>query len=132
MAIAGAARVSITITASIAAARGRRPTAAAHRPMNDSSAATGAAAALRSLRGVSRAPASAHSAGTTTSVAASIATTAIAVANPNDEYVGSPASRNPISDTSTVVAAITAERPAVATDLAADSTTSCPSRRYST
>ena len=42
------------------------------------------------------------------------ATTAMAVAKPNAEYVGRPASFRPISETSTVVPASTTERPAVA------------------
>jgi len=63
---------------------------------------------------------------------AATATTAMAVAKPNEEYTGRPASRRPISETSTVAEANTTDRPAVATARPAASLVSKPARRNST
>ena len=129
MSSAGTAIVSISRAAATAHGSGRRATRRAHRAV---SGVVTRSRERRTRRGSTRRPANRQNTGTSVREAASTATTAMAVANPKVEYVERPARRRPIRETSTVVAANTTDRPAVAIARPADSATSWPWRRNST
>ena len=109
----GAASTSRAPRLTSAQTRGIAADAAAQRAVSGSRVRSGRL--RRTARGSSLRPPNRHSAGTRVRAAAATNTTAMAVARPNESYVDRPARRRPISETSTVTAANTTDRPDVAT-----------------